>query len=126
MRNSTATSSSLWCGDTPAFNYVTAKLSGGSLVFTVTKGVSTGSAEDTQDVKEVARRPTIATALRATGPASAGLSGNCRPGYVQRTAEGTCMRQCLKGTECTGKTKCEFIAVKGTDGDHKVHACVAQ
>lgn len=125
MREASSTASSLWCGATPAYNYFTAKLVNGALVFTKSSGIDDPSGGPAKpDVVEVSRQPTAATTLRSTGPASPALFGNCRPGYVQKTADGVCMRQCLKGNECKGKDTCSFVTVKGTDGDHKVHACV--
>src|SRR5213075_2017824 len=106
----------------PAYNFYTAKISGGALVITLTTSVD--DVAGSEKVKEVLRRPTTATMLKATGPASPALFGNCRPGFVQKTAEGVCMRQCLKVTECKGKDVCTMVAVKGLDGDHRVHACV--
>lgn len=122
MRNTGGATSKLTCGGTPAYNFYTASITGGALVVTLTTGVD--SEPGSEKVVEVLRRPTAATTLRATGPASPALYGNCRVGSVQRTPDGPCMRQCLKGNECKGTDKCELIAVKGTDGDHKVHACV--
>jgi len=125
MKNAGTTSSKLECGATPHFNFYTAKISGGALVVTLTDGVDVGPSPDsTQGVSEVLRRATTATTLKATGPAPAGLYGNCRPGWVQKGADQPCMRQCLKGTECKGQDTCQMVTVKGTDGDHKVHACV--
>ena len=122
MRGSTATSSELWCGGTPALNYYTAKLAGGALVVTRTEGVDGEPSAD--KVTEVARRPTAATSLKMTGPASPLLYGNCRPGYVQKTPDSPCMKQCLKGTGCKANEKCQLTSVTGGDGPHKVSACV--
>lgn len=124
MQKGVATSSEFVCGGTPAYNFFTAKLAGGALVITRTTGVD--GDPSSEKVVEVARRPTSATTLKSTGPASKGLWGNCRPGYVQRKEDSPCLRQCLKGNECKATDKCELIAVKGTDGDHKVHACVSK
>jgi len=121
-KNSGPTSSTLHCGGTPAYNYLTANLTGGALVITRTSGVDDVPGSET--VVELARRPTTAKSLRATGPASPLLAGNCRPGHVQRTAESPCLRQCLKGTECKAPDVCTMISVTGGDGPHKVHACV--
>ena len=123
MKRSSAAQSTLECGAVPAYNFYTAALQKGELVVTLSTGVDMEPGSDR--VKVVLRRPTTATALKASGPASKGLSGNCRPGYVQRTLESPCLRQCLKGTECRGADKCVFVNVKGLDGDHRVHACVA-
>lgn len=122
MRRSTATSSELACGGTPHYNYFTAKLAEGALVISLTDGVD--ESPGSEKVTVVTRRPTTATTLKMTGPASPALYGNCRPGSVQRTADGPCLRQCLKGNECKGKDKCEMVKVTGLDGEHKVHACV--
>ncbi len=123
MKNLSPTSTRLSCGGTPAYNFYTATLNGGSLVVTLTKGVDgdPGSEKTT----EILRKPTTATSLHATGPASPALYGNCRPGFVQKTADGPCMRQCPKGSECKASETCEMTAVQGLDGPHKVHACVA-
>lgn len=122
MRAPSPTSSTFGCGATPAYNFYTATLKGGNLVITLTTGVDGESSSEKET--EVARRPTTATSLRPSGPASPALYGNCRPGSVQTSPTARCMRQCLKGTECTGTDKCTFVTVKGTDGDHRVHACV--
>lgn len=122
MKNKGATTSELSCGGTPAYNFYTASIKGGALVVTLTTGVDGDPASE--KVKEVARHPTAATSLKATGPASKALYGNCRAGQVQRTADSPCLHQCLKGTECKGKDTCQMIAVTGTDGPHRVHACV--
>lgn len=122
MKNKGATTSELTCGGTPAYNFYTASIKGGALVVTLTTGVDGEPASE--KVKEVARHPTGATSLKATGPASKALYGNCRAGQVQRTAESPCLHQCLKGNECKGTDTCQMIAVTGTDGPHRVHACV--
>lgn len=122
MKNKGTTASELVCGGTPAYNFYTATIKGGALVVTLTTGVD--GEPSSEKVKEVARHPTAATSLKATGPASAALYGNCRAGQVQRTAESPCLHQCLKGNECKGKDTCQMIAVTGTDGPHRVHACV--
>lgn len=109
-------------GDGPAENRLTATLNGGALVITLTQG--TDGVAGSEKTTEVARRPTTATSLRASGPASPLLSGNCRKGYVQKAADSTCMRQCLKGTECKSPDVCKMVDVTGGDGAHKVHACV--
>ncbi len=124
MRDTSTTGSSVWCGNTPELSAFTAKLSGGALVFERLSGAELGPDEVKKTVTEVTRSTTAATTVKSTGPASPALYGNCRPGHVQRSEQGICMRQCLKGNECTGSDKCEMIKVKGTDGDHKVHACV--
>jgi hypothetical protein len=122
MKNAGNTSSTLHCGGVPAYNHLNANITGGALVITLTQG--TEGVPGSEKVTEVARRPTSATSLHATGPASPLLSGNCRRGYVQRTAESPCLRQCLKGTECKSPDVCTMIGVTGGDGPHKVHACV--
>ncbi|HRH00743.1 MAG TPA: hypothetical protein PLR99_31090, partial [Polyangiaceae bacterium] len=123
MKRTSSLRSTLECGGVPAYNFYTAALQEGALVVTLTTGVDMDPGSER--VKVVARRPTTATAIKASGPASRGLSGNCRPGHVQRTLESPCLRQCLKGTECKAGEKCVFVSVKGLDGDHRVHACVA-
>jgi hypothetical protein len=123
MKRTSSLRSTLECGGVPAYNFYTAALQEGALVVTLTTGVDMDPGSER--VKVVLRRPTTATAIKASGPASRGLSGNCRPGYVQRTLESPCMRQCLKGNECKGAERCVFVSVKGLDGDHRVHACVA-
>ncbi len=122
MKNKGTTESRLSCGMTPFYNWYTAKLSGGSLVVTLTTGVydDVGS----EKVKEVLSKPTTATALKVTGPAPKGISGNCTPGFVQKGPDKPCMKQCLKGKGCKATEKCELTAVEGTDGPHKVSACV--
>lgn len=122
MRGGGPTESMLTCGMTPHFNFYTAKLEGGALVIRRTEGDD--EAPNADKVTIAARRPTTATSLKATGPASPGLYGNCRPGFVQRTADSACMRQCLKGNECKATDKCTMVAITGLDGPHKVHACV--
>ena len=122
MKRSAATQSRLECGGTPHYNYFTAKLANGALVVTLTDGVDENPGSE--KVTVVATRPTTATALKLTGPASPALYGNCRAGFVQRTAESPCLRQCLKGTGCKPTEKCELTAVTGLDGPHKVSACV--
>lgn len=122
MRGATAKSSELCCGGTPLVNCYGAKLAGGELVISRTDGVDGEPAQE--KITVVTRRPTRATSLRSSGPASPLLYGNCHRGFVQRTPEGACMRQCLKGTECKASEKCEMIKVQGGDGPHKVHACV--
>ncbi len=122
MHGNAPTFSKFECGGTPHYNFYTASLTGNALVISLVDGVY--DEKKTETVKEVARRPTSATSLRVTGPASPGLYGNCRVGSVQKTADGQCMRQCLKGTECKNGDTCTFVTVKGSDGDHKVHACV--
>jgi len=110
------------CGGTPAYNFYTAKIEGGALVITLTTGVDQDPGSE--KIKEVVRRPTAATSLKATGPASQALYGNCRVGYVQRTADSPCLHKCIKGTECKGTDTCKLIDITGTDGPHKVSACV--
>jgi hypothetical protein len=110
------------CGGTPAYNFYTAKIDGGALVITLTTGVDQDPGSE--KVKEILRRPTTATSLKATGPASQALYGNCRVGYVQRTADSPCLHKCIKGTECKGTDTCKLIDITGTDGPHKVSACV--
>lgn len=122
MRGSSATVSKLECGGTPHYNYFTAKLAGGALVVTLTDGVD--ESPGSEKVTVVAKRPTTATTLKLTGPASPALHGNCRAGFVQKTLESPCLHQCLKGTGCKPTEKCELTAVTGTDGPHKVSACV--
>lgn len=122
MRSPSPTTSTFGCGGTPAYNFYTATLKGGELVISLSTGVD--GEPSSEKVKEVARRTTAATSLRPSGPASPALYGNCRPGSVQTSPTAPCMRQCLKGTECKGTDKCTFVTVKGTDGDHRVHACV--
>lgn len=122
MKGSSATVSKLECGGTPHYNYFTAKLAGGALVVTLTDGVD--ESPGSEKVTIVAKRPTSATALKLTGPASPALYGNCRAGFVQKTLDGPCLHQCLKGTGCKPTEKCELTAVTGTDGPHKVSACV--
>ncbi len=114
--------SSLYCGGVPAYNFYTAKIESGALVITLTTGVD--NEPSSEKIKEVVRRPTTATALKATGPASKALYGNCRVGYVQRTADSPCLHKCIKGTECKGTDTCKLIDITGTDGPHKVSACV--
>jgi hypothetical protein len=122
MKNTGATST-LWCGGTPHYNYYTAKISGGSLLVTLTDGVDQDPVPE--KVTEVLRRPTMATTLKATGPASPALYGECRPGYVQKGPGQPCMHQCLKSaTVCKATEKCELTSVVGIDGPHKVSACV--
>jgi hypothetical protein len=122
MKN-TGASSALWCGGTPHYNYYTAKIAGGSLVVTLTDGVD--QEPGSEKVTEVLKRPTTATTLKATGPASPALYGECRPGYVQKGPGQPCMHQCLKSpTVCKATEKCELTSVVGTDGPHKVSACV--
>ncbi len=123
MKNHGTSSSELSCGYTPYYNSYVATLSGGALVVTMKDGVDEDPPKPLKTT-EITRKPTTATSLRATGPAPKGLWGNCRPGFVQRTSDGPCLHQCLKGTECKGKDVCTLIPVKGLDGDHKVHACV--
>lgn len=122
MKNSGTGESRLSCGATPHYNWYTAKISGGSLVVSLTDGVDQDPGSE--KVTEVLKKPTTATALKATGPASKALYGECRPGFVQKKAGAPCMRQCLKGTGCKATEKCELTAVEGTDGPHKVSACV--
>jgi hypothetical protein len=123
MTSLSPTSTRLSCGGTPAYNFYTAELKGGALVVRLTKGIEGEPASE--KTTEAARRVTGATSLRATGPAPRLLSGNCRRGYVQRTPEGICMKQCLKGpADCKGKDTCTMISVTGGDGPHKVSACV--
>jgi hypothetical protein len=122
MRNKGATASMFSCGGTPNYNFYTAKLTGGALVVTLTTGIA--QEPSSEKVKEVLRRSTNATSLKATGPASPALYGNCPVGWVQKAADAVCMRQCLKGTECKGKDTCQLVDVMGSDGDHRVRACV--
>ncbi len=110
------------CGGTPAYNFYTAKIDGGALVVTLTTGVDQDPGSE--KLKEVVRRATVATSLKATGPASQALYGNCRVGYVQRTAESPCLHKCIKGTECKGTDACKLIDITGADGPHKVSACI--
>lgn len=110
------------CGGVPAYNFYTAKIEGGALVVTLTTGVDQDPGSE--KVKEIVRRPTTATTLKATGPASQALYGNCRIGYVQRTADSPCLHKCIKGTECKGTDVCKLIDITGTDGPHKVSACI--
>ena len=123
MKNTGATESRLACGGTPHYNFYTAKISGGSLVVSLTDGVE--QEPGSEKISEVVRKTTNATALKATGPASKALYGECRPGYVQKGPGQPCMHQCLKSaTVCKATEKCELTAVVGTDGPHKVSACV--
>jgi hypothetical protein len=122
MRNK-GKESTLTCGGTPAYNFYTAKIEGGALVVSLTTGVD-NDPPGSEKVKQVLRRPTTATALKATGPASQALYGNCRAGYVQRKADTPCLHKCIKGTECKGTDACKLIDITGTDGPHKVSACV--
>jgi len=123
MKNTGTNDSRLSCGMTPHYNFYTAKISGGALVVSLTDGVD-NDPPGSETVTEVLKKPTTATALKATGPASKALFGNCRAGFVQKGPDKPCMRQCLKGTGCTATAKCELTAVQGTDGPHKVSACV--
>lgn len=122
MKNTGTNESRLACGMTPYYNFYTAKISGGSLVVSLTDGVEPDPGSE--KVTEVLKKPTTATTLKATGPASKALFGNCRAGFVQKGPDKPCMRQCLKGTGCKATEKCELTAVEGTDGPHKVSACV--
>lgn len=123
MKDTGTRESRLSCGMTPHYNWYTAKIAGGSLVVSLTDGVDQDPSSE--KVTEVARRPTTATSLKATGPASKALFGECRPGYVQKGPGQPCMHQCLKGpAACKASEKCELTAVVGTDGPHKVSACV--
>jgi hypothetical protein len=122
MKNTGTGESRLSCGMTPHYNWYTAKIAGGALVVSLTDGVDQDPGSE--KVKEVARRPTTATSLEASGPASKALYGECRPGYVQKGPGQPCMHQCLKGTGCKATEKCELTAVEGTDGPHRVSACV--
>jgi len=124
MKNKGASSSELWCGGTPAYNFLTATLKDGNLVVTRSTGVDGDPGSDKKT--ELLKKPTAAKTIKATGPATPALYGNCRAGYVQKTETGPCMRQCLKGNECKPTEKCEMTSVKGLDGDHKVHACVTK
>lgn len=110
------------CGGTPSYNFYTAKIDGGSLVVTRTTGVEGNPGSE--KLEEVVRRATSATSLKATGPASPALYGNCRTGHVQRTADSPCLHKCLKGTECKAAEACKLIDITGSDGPHKVSACV--
>lgn len=123
MKNAGTGESRLSCGATPHYNWYTAKISGGALVVTLTDGVDQDPGSE--KVTEVVRKTTNATALKATGPASKALFGECRPGYVQKGPGQPCMHQCLKGPSiCKATEKCELTAIVGTDGPHKVSACV--
>lgn len=123
MKNSGTGESRLSCGMTPHYNWYTAKITGGSLVVTLTDGIDQDPGSE--KVTEIVRKTTNATALKATGPASKALFGECRPGYVQKGPGQPCMHQCLKGPSvCKATEKCELTAIVGTDGPHKVSACV--
>lgn len=123
MKNTGTGESRLSCGMTPHYNWYTAKISKGELVVTLTDGVDQDPGSE--KVSEVVKKTTNATVLKATGPASKALFGECRPGYVQKGPGQPCMHQCLKGPSvCKATEKCELTAIVGTDGPHKVSACV--
>jgi len=125
MKNTGTGESRLSCGVCPRYNGYTAKRRGGARALTLPDGVDSGpDTPEKPKITGVLRKPTTATTLKATGPASKGLYGECRPGFVQKKAGAPCIRQCLKGTGCKATEKCELTAVEGTDGPHKVSACV--
>jgi len=107
--------STLTCGGTPAFNFLTADLKDGAIVVTKTTGVQEGATPTEVKKVELRRVPSPAATLAvrpfASGPAKKGAAkanANAKAACAanEQSIEGECRRECRSKADCNGGQEC--------------------